>query len=602
MSHYFICAIGPVQEFIRSARRSRDLWYGSWMLSELSKAAAKRIADLFPGGLIFPAPDDPLQLNPNSELSVPNRVVAIAEGDAVNIGEEVKNAIVKRLDELRKDAFALIKGDFDKDLADKQVDDLPEIYWVSVPSNNDYSLTRDMAEALMAARKTTRDFRQMIGSDALKSSLDGNRESVIPEAAYPDRNDSSKIRQQKITNLYKAYRAHHGERLSGVDLLKRLGGRNLEPKFKSTSHMAAIPFLEKVDTKKGKGQSDQLLKAIRDLIRNEITEKTKHSINIEVDGSLVFENRLTDWISANDISEDLHKKFNEILKKYAGDAKPNPYYALLAADGDNMGKIIDAQKDPNSHRKLSQALSKFAADVFEIVNRYLGMPIYSGGDDVLAYLPLHKVLDCAAELETQFKERMREFIVRTNTGEVISPSLSIGIAIVHHLEQLSEALEMVREAEKEAKKVKGKNGLAICLSKRGGVNRTISGKWGILDKRLKKLIEFTSSGLISAGTPYELQGLHRGLSAAEVPPEGLEKEAMRIIARKRETGGKRMVDPEVKEVFEQWLIPKKGQEIDKKPEENVTVDQLAMEMIIAREFSRSKENGKYLAEKKEVAQ
>ena len=35
-------AIGPVQDFIASARRSRDLWFGSWLLSELSKTAARR--------------------------------------------------------------------------------------------------------------------------------------------------------------------------------------------------------------------------------------------------------------------------------------------------------------------------------------------------------------------------------------------------------------------------------------------------------------------------------------------------------------------------------------------------------------------------------
>jgi CRISPR-associated protein Cmr2 len=41
--HLWIISIGPVQEFIASARRSRDLWFGSWLLSELSKAAALRI-------------------------------------------------------------------------------------------------------------------------------------------------------------------------------------------------------------------------------------------------------------------------------------------------------------------------------------------------------------------------------------------------------------------------------------------------------------------------------------------------------------------------------------------------------------------------------
>jgi CRISPR-associated endoribonuclease Cas6 len=39
-------SIGPVQDFIASARRSRDLWFGSWLLSQLSKAAALAIAEL----------------------------------------------------------------------------------------------------------------------------------------------------------------------------------------------------------------------------------------------------------------------------------------------------------------------------------------------------------------------------------------------------------------------------------------------------------------------------------------------------------------------------------------------------------------------------
>lgn len=45
MSHLIIVHIGPVQDFIATARRSRDLWFGSWLLSELSKAAARSIVD-----------------------------------------------------------------------------------------------------------------------------------------------------------------------------------------------------------------------------------------------------------------------------------------------------------------------------------------------------------------------------------------------------------------------------------------------------------------------------------------------------------------------------------------------------------------------------
>ena len=72
MSHFvLILSLGPVQGFIAAARRSRDLWSGSWLLSEISKAAAKALRD---GGadLIFPAPDS--DLAPGSEFSVGNKV------------------------------------------------------------------------------------------------------------------------------------------------------------------------------------------------------------------------------------------------------------------------------------------------------------------------------------------------------------------------------------------------------------------------------------------------------------------------------------------------------------------------------------------------
>ncbi len=37
MTHYLVCTIGPVQDFIATARTSQDLWFGSWMLSEMAK-------------------------------------------------------------------------------------------------------------------------------------------------------------------------------------------------------------------------------------------------------------------------------------------------------------------------------------------------------------------------------------------------------------------------------------------------------------------------------------------------------------------------------------------------------------------------------------
>lgn len=42
--HILHIAIGPVQDFIVQARRTRDLWHGSHLISELSRTAARALA------------------------------------------------------------------------------------------------------------------------------------------------------------------------------------------------------------------------------------------------------------------------------------------------------------------------------------------------------------------------------------------------------------------------------------------------------------------------------------------------------------------------------------------------------------------------------
>src|SRR5690606_15822490 len=53
-AHLLLVTLGPVQDFIAQARRTRDLWYGSHLLSELARAAARAI-DEGDARLVFPA-------------------------------------------------------------------------------------------------------------------------------------------------------------------------------------------------------------------------------------------------------------------------------------------------------------------------------------------------------------------------------------------------------------------------------------------------------------------------------------------------------------------------------------------------------------------
>lgn len=557
-SNLAIFHIGPVQDFIRSARRSRDLWYGSWLLSELAKAAAIKIEELSPKSLIFPNTD---LLESQEAPSFPNRILANIHIPIEKAGKEVKDAISKRLEDLYKDAFKSISGEFDQELAIKQCEETLEYFWASVPlkSETEYFLRRNQAEYFLAARKATRDFEQTIGSNSPKSSLDGARESVILEDKYPGREDPDRAR--KVQDLYRHYRAGPGERLSGVDLLKRLGETLSAPKFFSTSQMAALPFMEKIGEKRTKA----LVGNIRALLQAKSLEDADESD----DGALLFENRLVDWVPDEREREEARKQFTEIMEKHVGSTRPNPYYALLAADGDNIGVVVDGQETKKAHQNLSKAMSKFAIRAPKIIEKHKGVAIYSGGDDVLAYLPLHTVLVCANELEEEFRRELKDFGV-SRDGVAFSPTLSAGIVIAHHLEPLSDVLQSAREAEKKAKKLDGKNGLEIVLIRRSGVERKIIGKWGEVAGRIQRLIEFAKEGVISSGSAYELHDLGRILEGV-VPNKSIVAEAERIVMRKQESGGEKPVSGQVIREFGEWL-------------KQVDVSQLSTEMIVARAF------------------
>ena len=95
MKYYFICSIGPVQDFIANARRSRDLWYGSWILSELSKAVAREINEQSRNSLVFPAPapGDEISLLPGSSLNSPNKIAAVIDVDPKLLAQNIEIAL-----------------------------------------------------------------------------------------------------------------------------------------------------------------------------------------------------------------------------------------------------------------------------------------------------------------------------------------------------------------------------------------------------------------------------------------------------------------------------------------------------------------------------
>ena len=574
--HLVIVHVGPVQDFIAAARRSRDLWFGSWMLSELSKAAALEIVRQNGNDiecLIFPAPSNFQELQ-SEDFNVANKVVAMLKESPEELGKSVRDAILDRLHAIRNEAYKKVKGRFDRTTAEEQVNDVLEFFWAACSVNGEYGHAREVAECLLAARKATRDFTAVTwGSSIFKSSLDGQRESVIPEPVYDQIRDGQMTKER----LRRDYGVRVGERLCGVGLLKRHGKRGSgDDRFFSTSHVAALPLLKRLTDETATKKYIESLKQLGILSDELGNVPTSHPAFERHDGHLLFEERLSEFFEEEDKLKNAKEALHEFRRAALDNKSAIPYYALLLADGDRMGKAIDAQETAEQHRALSQTLTRFARSAAVIVKDYEGSLVYSGGDDLLAFVPLHTVLVCARCLSDTFRQELATFKVLEGVKQT-SPTLSVGIVVAHHLDPLSDALTLARAGEKAAKSVDGKNALAVTVSKRSGADRTVKGPWGNLDQRLEWFIKLHRTDAIPDGAAYEFRDLAQRLDEQQLQA-AMMKEAVRILRRKEPRRGQEAIANDVRERLERYITA-----------EGASLKELADELIIAREFAAAQE-------------
>lgn len=530
-----LISLGPVQEFIASARRCQDLWYGSWLLSDLAGAVAKALEAEPETDLIFP----PSLGQSRERDNVANKILVEVPTSRVGaLADAAKNAMDKRLEEHAQAAFAKLMTHCDgsrgsnrevfyRDEALRQVRGLMEMQWVATAvGDKGYGDARKRAEAALAARKNTRNWSEWRGVAGVpKSSLDGVRESVLDEILFgrglAPKRESAKVEPHLPAHaLRRRYYVKPAERLCGVGLLKRLGCDDAvenpeRPAFHSTSHMAAAPLLvrlaaddaaqaawnawlealraARVDLTKFRIRSGELSRAgfPASIAGDEASQSVPRvwpatgAVQMGYDGYLLFPSRVAELVedySTNspekhkETIQDLRRAQLTCLRSLGCPASgPPAYYAVLMADGDRMGKAIDGLSGIAQHKALGEALAGFAAHCRELVEGLGGSLVYSGGDDVLALLPLHTALRCATELQQEFAKQIQYLCPRA-TAETPHPTLSVGLAIAHHLVPMADALELARDAEKAAKG-NGRNSLAVLCSKRSGGTLKWVAKW-----------------------------------------------------------------------------------------------------------------------------
>ncbi len=632
LKYVVIFSIGPVQTFIASARRSRDLWSGSWLLSELAKACAKSLNDLgdTKAQLIFPHVDKSNQadLEENSDFSVGNKVQVVLTVDSVdelkNIIDNAKKSVKKRFIKEASNALSRLPKDkhyLRETIWNSQLDDYLEIQtaWARFGDDNSYHDAAQKAGQTLASRKATRDFsptRTISEKDFItslvqlddarkttdknhnvikqpyqdlfmlpKSSLDGMRETVLKESGL------QKNSLQRKLSLSKS------EQLDTVGVIKRLGFEEKAEQFTPFTRITAHAWIEEI-AQKEPDALNRLKNTYHELCRlgvaSGVTGNNKVYQDFAYDAQLLYPSRLEVTLKEYQNSDDKEAKEIvdnlKVLKKtlaplFQSYGEPYRYGVLLLADGDRMGELLDKAKTQVQHQEITQALSNFAGQVAYTMRQSSGHCIYAGGDDVLGFVPLDKAYKCADDLQKLFANSLSG--VANKLGAENSPTLSVGLAICHIMTPLGVIRELASQAEKFAKgdhvdesqsTEKRRNALGILLSVRSGNDTKLRFNWDDLAglNAFETMVNYYVEKQIPSRIAYDVREIYLRTCDFAIDDKQLQKdiqsaELLRMLKQARTNQSKKIADQTIDTLNE--LAKKIG------------LDNLANELIVARWFA-----------------
>ena len=504
-------SLGPVQPFIMQARKTRDLWIGSYLLSKLMEAALQGLDK--EKELVFPT-DTTVEGN---IPDLPNKYVAIF--DKQEQAEQVAKQSIERIIEywsvlcrdVREEILSTANiSQETREIWERQTDPntLFEMFWVIVAGEpSHYGSWLEQTQQALDARKRLRDFQPQ-DEYGEKSTISGEREAL--HGRETTRQDVKEFWKELTQHLSSKDITKDGsERLDAIDTIKRFAsGASAErsiPKqpFPSTSTIATAPFVRQLLM----AQVDEsLLKDWKDATNGELALMPPNAVLVlqatareydrtwllKRDGDLYFREIFTakrlqkDYAIGLEQVSDAEKCASEgriALRKLLDATKannilpPTPYYALVQMDGDNMGTLISSTQDKKAHRDISNALSKFARGVVpNIVEKsQLGRLVYAGGDDVLAFTALEGLLSLGDSLQKEYCKQVQEVVPDKERKKNVTASM--GIAIAHHYTPLSFVLASVRDAEKLAKNRYGRNALVVTVIRHSGEQTRVGCRW-----------------------------------------------------------------------------------------------------------------------------
>lgn len=531
--HYFHFTIGPVQGFVAQARRTRDFWAGSFILSWLVTVAMKAVVKQSDKNTIkFPLPDDSFMLAVESgnanikQGNVPNRFKA-------EVSKLFKPALVEQAVRTawKELAEAVWKADFSgvdnqsvtREIWERQIEGFWDIQWAVVDAD-----TKAEASTLdklknwrthMPAAEAGVKCMMMDGLQELSGAKRPGRKEKDPEGPY---NFWNKLREGKEVDL------REKEYLCAVAYVKRrfvhifaslstkmpldleqtsywqAKGWKIPKNVPSVDYMAAAPWLTQLLVK---ANNDAELSKLMWSFHDAAVKLTQDSSEIPtlgypewqsniacvrkadahkkwqaLDGRVFFDSmlenpRLWDKGPNGTKAEDAQALLKQlkVLRKKAALEPVSPFYAILMMDGDDLGKQMS---DVAKHKYITKGLSDFTRQVEDIVDCHSGFLVYAGGDDVLAILPLEYAMNCAVELRTAYNAVFTAINAKAQAEKQvwIQTSISAAIEYAHIKTPLGKVLgDSHKLLDNIAKDQHGRDSIACRVWKPGGLQM----EWGM---------------------------------------------------------------------------------------------------------------------------
>jgi CRISPR-associated protein Cmr2 len=316
------------------------------------------------------------------------------------------------------------------------------------------------------------------------------------------------------------------ERLCAIALIKRLLprvarqalGRPLDENtvaWPSTLHVAAWPWIEAVCQKAPEAARRYAVLARQARAsacgeRKAAEPLVKQYANAGdfpcLDGNFFFERPLRHDRDTPLTNEALREPLARALRALQIDTRSeaSPFFGLLMMDGDSMGKLLRQVRDRDASdiKTVTNGLSQFAERVPVIVAKHHGATLYAGGDDVLAFLPVHRALPASLALADAYTQCFEQ--AKLPADLLAGATISGAIVYAHYRLPLRWLLQQAHTLlDDVAKTQTGRASLAIAVHRSSGETARWAAPWKYLR---------TAGGTLLAPLIAQIEGQHLGKS------------------------------------------------------------------------------------------